>query len=105
MDGDTRLLVSGGGDEGYLGEEGERETVSGGSGYGAPGNVPRGIFQICSNRMWTYVCAEEWQFSNAAVACTELGYSSLGVYSVHTHTHTHTHKYKYMYIYMYVVHY
>ena len=38
----------------------------------------RGRVQFCVSGVWTYLCGNPWDFSSAAVACTQLGYQSVG---------------------------
>ena len=37
-------------------------------------NDAEGTVEICSNNVWGFVCDSTWDYNDAAVVCTQLGY-------------------------------
>ena len=42
------------------------------------GNSTLGRVEICSENVWGTICDDDWDDSDAAVACRQLGYSATG---------------------------
>ena len=40
--------------------------------------VVSGRVELCVDGAWTSLCTDHWNFSSAAVACSQLGYPSIG---------------------------
>ena len=43
-------------------------------------SVFNGVVEYCLNSTWTPVCGDDWEESEAAVACRHLGFAGEGVY-------------------------
>ena len=52
----------------------DAECLNGDVRLGVNGTVREGRLEICYNSSWGYVCDDDWDHTDATVACRELGF-------------------------------
>ena len=56
-------------------ENGTIRLKGGGSTYGR--------VEVCVNKIWGTICSDFWDYEDASVACSQLGYSPYGMLMLH----------------------
>lgn len=46
------------------------------------GTESEGLVEICADGSWGYICPSGWGQSDAEVTCRQLGYTTIGKYSI-----------------------
>ena len=49
------------------------------------GAIQKGRVEVCIDETWHKICTNQWTAQEASVACSQLGYSLYGMYTVFNH--------------------